>query len=268
MRFWFLRHLSPDAPAGGGDQSAVRPFDMNAFLASVLAQNGGDKDASIRQLGRENKKARDSRNRHKARADKAEMELTALKAPGSKTFAGEQLKEVEEFLGLNLKAKDIKDGLAERETLREFKTGTERLTASTKASKLLGYKQPTVLLDQLNAPGREQDITFKKEKIKDDAGEDVEQEVAYVTKRGDSKASAVKLGDYVTEHLKAYIPALMSSDEDERVEDEVLTPVPGSGPAPRGKPSNTVGPTEKYLAGRYKLPAALGGNATPPAGSK
>jgi hypothetical protein len=261
MRFWFQTHRSPE-PTEGSPQ-AVKPFDMNAFLASVLAQNGGDKDASIRQLGRENKKARDSRNRHKARADAAEAKLKTLESPGSKTFAGDVLKEVEEFTGLNLKVKDIKDALAERDSLKAKVTDHERLTASTKASKLLGYKQPTVLLDQLNAPGREQDITFKKEKV-----DDVEQEVPYVAKRGDSKASAVKMSDYVAENLKAYIPALMSSDEDERAEDEVLTPVPGSGPAPRGKPSTTKDATDKYLAGRYKLPAALGGGSTTPAGTK
>lgn len=262
----FQLHRSPEPVAGGGAPGTA--FDLNAFLASVLAQNGGDKDAAIKHLGRENKKARDSRNRHKVRADTAEGELKKLKAPGSKVFEGDQLKEVEAILALNLKAKDITDGLAERDTLKVKVTDQERLTGATKASKLVGYKQPSVLLDQLNSQGREQDITFKKEKVKQDDDTEVLQEVPYVTKRGDTKAVPVKLVEYVTENLKAYIPALMASDDAQESEDEVLTPVPGSGPAPRGKPSTTVNATDKYLKGRYSLPGNLGGTAEAPAATK
>lgn len=238
-------------------EKSATTFDANAFVQSILAQNSGDKDAALRAIGRDAKKARDSRNQWKTRAETAEGELATLKKPGSKVLAGDDLKEYEAFVELKVKVKDIKDGLTERDELKKKVADNEFATSATKAAKLVKYKQPTVLLEQLNS--RELDLTFRKDKQKNDAGDEIEVEIPYVKKRGDDKAQPTKLTDFFDrDEMKPYKLALMASDGTDAVEDEDVrfVPVQGSGPASQGKAQSQRDITGDYLASRYSFPGS------------
>lgn len=244
------------APAAGVGTT----FDLNAFLASILAQHGGDKDAAIKQLGSELKKTRDKIRGFKERAEKAEAVIGGQK--DAVILTGDDAKEYKDFKELGIKVKDAKEALAEVPTLRAFKVNTERAEASTKAVKLLEWRQSTVLLDQINSRGL--DLSFKKVKIKDSDGNEEEKELPHVRKQGDDKTQWVTLSDeYVAEQWgKPYLTALKASDDASESDEEAhLTTFPvGPGPSQKSGKAQSRDLVGDHLTKTFGSPFASQAN--------
>lgn len=233
-------------------ESAPPPFDLNKFLQTILAQNAGDKDATIRQLGIENLRSRAKYRKVRARADELEKNLPQKDA---KVLVGEEAKNYDLIQELKLTPKDIKDGLAERDTLKSQLAGLRFESDVSKAANAFDVKyKPGILLDQLNSRGME--VAFRKAKVKDDAGNEDEVELPHVRKKGEDKAPWTVLNEYVDKDLKDYKPALEVSAETNGEGDanRRFTPVPGGTPAAPGKARGKRDLAADYLASRYVLP--------------
>ncbi len=254
---------APATPPAGGTPPAPSPggsFDINAFAASILAQVGGDKDAAIRKLGRELKKARDRRRDAEVRVQELESKLPAKDAV---IIVGDDAKLYNSIKPLNLKAEDIVAGLKERDTLRTENTGIKRKQAATEAGAVHKFK-PGILLDQLNS--RSMDLATQKAKVKDAKGVEQEQEVWHVRKQGDDKATWTPLKDWAESELKDYLPALKDDGSSPTPGEPRFVPVPGSLPAAPG--SKAQGSATELVQGHISRRYALPGEETKPFGGQ
>jgi hypothetical protein len=243
--------------AKGKENSSGDPagFSINEFLRTVLAQVGGDKDAAMRKLGRDAQRAR-------ARAREAELKISEvekkLPTDGSIVLNGDDAKEYTEFKKLGRKTAEITTDLNKLGGLEARVTGMEREKDCTKVCDLLGYKHPPVLLDQLN--GRKMDLTFRKAKVKDEEGKDVEQDnVPCVRAQGDEKAPWTPVQEWVEKDLKLYLPALLGTSESDSDSGERFVPVAGVGTSrttPSGRARGSSEVVTSYLASRYAVPGA------------
>ena len=244
------------ADDSSGEAPTAVSFDMNKFLSSILAQNGGNEKAALRQLGKEN-----LRIRNKYQTVRRENETLKSQLPGkdSVVLTGDEAKDHLALKERKLSAKDIFDAIAERDTLRGNVTAMERKDAVNRAATIYGdvKYRPTILLDQLNS--REMDISFRKIKVKDEAGNEDEQELPHVRKRGDDKGQWTELKPYVEKELKEYKPALEVSEAEASGEQgRRLTPAPGSSPSAPGKARGNRDLVSDHISSSYSFPGDNG----------
>lgn len=235
--------MTPPAPPG---------FNLDGFLASILAQVNGDKDAAIKQLGRENFKIR---AKYREIRTKHEELVKALPAKDAVVLAGDDAKAWNEFKGLGLPVADVKKGLEERGTLQAKVVGMEREGSATKAAAVHKWK-PGVLLDLINS--RQLDLSVQKVQVKDPKdGQTKDEDQWHVRKQGDSKATWTPLTKYAETEMKDYLPALQLS-EGSGAEGEGaprFSPVPGSSPAAPGGKAMTGGDVaQAHISRRYSPP--------------
>jgi hypothetical protein len=239
-----------------GEAPTAVSFDMNKFLSSILAQNGGNERAALRQLGKEN-----LRIRNKYQSVRKENETLKGQLPGKDAvvLVGDEAKEYQSLKERKLTAKDIFDAIAERDTLRGNVTEMQRKDAVNRAATIyedVKYR-PSILLDQLN--GRDMEISFRKVKIKDEAGNEDEHELPHVRKRGDDKGQWTELKPYVDKELKEYKPALEVSEADTAgTQERRMTPVPGSSPSAPGKARGSRDIVNDHIAASYSFPGDNG----------
>lgn len=244
--------MPPENNDGG---SASGTFNMEALLANMIRDANGDVKAAAAKLARQLKKTRERAQAAEADRDKYKTDLDKLTGEGSVVLSGDEAKQFTELKAKGLTLAQIGERLTAHDSLLAENTKIKSEATTSKAAKVYGYNDK-VLLDLLT--NRDQEVSFRKVKVKDEAGNEVEQELPHVRKRGDDKTQWVLLDAYATKELKPYLPALTASGEQESDDTHRFTPMEGNGSSASGSARGKDGKdaVSKVLNGRYFDPFA------------
>ncbi len=249
----------------GGER---RPFDIEGALNSLIARNGNDQRAALRTLSEDNFQYR--RTIRKLKQQIEDLSKRPVLKEGEKIVGADRAKTLEDFEALKVKVEDVKNGLSERDTLKNKEAERKHAEAIATGVKPLRMNAE-VMADLIRTRSLQHEL--RDVEIEDEVtGKTVTASVLHLRKAdGDNWSPANKFAE---KELKGYLPALRLSDDDESEEsanDEAADashrddddqprhrpfPKQASGAGSKA-PRNSADVVDKHIRGRYTLPSQL-----------
>lgn len=174
---------------------------------------------------------------------------------GSMVLVGDDVKAWQGYQALGLPPDKVKEGLAERDTLKAKDSAAAQGTTNQQATQALGWKDATALGELLTAKGLQLDM--RDVQVVEAGKTPTTKRMPFVRKASDGTAAWEPLADVVNTHHKAWLPALTT---DAQGGGGTSTTAPGSNGTQGGAGGTRKGqPNQQQATGRS---GAQGGTAT------
>lgn len=235
-----------ELPAPGSQPGSSQPADY----VDRLVQRYGNERTALQILGDDNYNLRERHRTDTETLNKLTTEVTGFRELGLKPS------ELKGFTELGKNIEELKKMIEDQPKLAKKLADTEELVVMEEAAKILGSTKPK-LLKKL---AHDEELGFTLEMATEQSTVDGEFEVkrvAYATGKA-SGSTKMKLEDYVSQHLRDYIPSLMADAESETRGNEQIVPFPRQ---PTNTPKSKAPPAGQaargYLDSQYKTPGQL-----------
>lgn len=229
-------------------------IDTSAIERLIQRLGGGDANAAVAELVRENQGYRD---RHRQDQEALSEVQKKLPGEGAVVLTGDDAKTWAAVSARKLTAEQLETQLKERETLSAQVAEHTANTQWAEAAQALGWK-PNVVQRIAKSEGLHLEFREVIQPTKDDPEKTETVRRAHVRPAADEKAECMLLDKYVEQHLADFLPALKADAETGGSGDRTN----GNGQGvrypqqPTGGKAPKVDVVGKQLAGRYQRPSA------------
>lgn len=217
---WWIRFLSPDAPAGGGGTAAAaadpetpKGFDADRAAKSMLREHRGNSIKLIAHLIREGR-----RYRERIRVQDGELQKRPTVEEGGVVLPKAEAERWTKLKALNLEPEKVQERLALADTLEAQDVKGKRRQRVEQASTALGYVRPGLLYDQLEQ--RSHHVIESEVDVEKDGKR--EKEKRYGVRKLDAKDTdpVTPLTQFVDEQLADYKELLTTAPSETRSADD------------------------------------------------